>query len=111
MLTRQFRWLLIRNGLSEDEADRTIQRIHDEFASATISDADQFHRLCETITRKLVQEFLSNKKPGKVRAVVSSIVTFVAGIGAEIIANKLTPFVPDFDSKTPVATRANLSTT
>jgi hypothetical protein len=53
MLTRQFRWLLIRNGLAEDEADRAIEKVRREFANATISDPEQFQQLCDSITNRL----------------------------------------------------------
>jgi hypothetical protein len=101
MLTRQFRWLLIRNGLSEDEADRAIEELRREFANATVSDAEQFQQLCEAIAKRLITEKFVHKKPGKLRPIGSRLLAFVVGIGTGIVANKLTPFVPDLVSERP----------
>jgi hypothetical protein len=101
MLTRQFRWLLIRNGLSEDEADRAIEELRREFANATISNAEQFQQLCDAIASKLVEDKFVHKASGKSRALISRILPFVGGIGTGIVANKVTPFVPDLISERP----------
>jgi hypothetical protein len=62
VLIRQFRWLLIRNGLTEDEADRAIEGMRSEFANAPVLDEAQFNRLCSEIANRL-----ADRKPGKLR--------------------------------------------
>jgi hypothetical protein len=84
-MIRSLRWLLIRNGLSEDNADAAIDRLRAEFSS--VSDADQFQKLCESLTDALAEQASPKVSRQTLR---NRLKPWVQNIGSNIIVSGLT---------------------
>jgi hypothetical protein len=59
-IVRQIRWLLIKNGLGEDEADAAIEKLHSDLTSNVINENDRL-----TILREIANR-ASKLRPGDV---------------------------------------------
>jgi murein DD-endopeptidase MepM/ murein hydrolase activator NlpD len=84
-MIRGLRWLLIRNGLSENEADVAIERLRTEFSST--SDAEQFQKFCENLTSALAKQASPKVSRQSLR---NRLKPWVQNIGSNIIVGGLT---------------------
>jgi hypothetical protein len=69
-IVRQIRWLLIKNGLGEDEADAAIEKLHSDLTSNVINENDRL-----TILREIANR-ASKLRPGDESFQVSSVTLF-----------------------------------
>jgi|HubBroStandDraft_6_1064221.scaffolds.fasta_scaffold99193_2 hypothetical protein len=84
-MIRSLRWLLIRNGLSENEADAAIDRLRNEFSST--SDAEQFRKRCESLTNAFAEQASPKMSRETLR---NRLRPWVQNIGSNIIVSALT---------------------
>jgi hypothetical protein len=82
---RLFRALLIRNGLSEDEADAAINTMSKELLETPILDAQQYERLCERLA-----EDIANRVGKSPTGLAAKLSPWIIGICSGVIANRMT---------------------